>query len=115
MKTIVNLTQDKKDIVKAGNATLGFKDVIGDNILCTGVIIYEKTELNKDNVEETKIVSAIRNADGEFITSVSPTVKNSLEMIVESFSDEILADGVQVIVKSKKSNSNRDFLYLDLV
>lgn len=116
MNILVNITTDKKDLVKANNAVLGFKDVIGNPINMTGVVIYEKEELNEKTGElEAKVVSCIKMDDGEFVTSVSPTVRNSLEMITNTYTAEEIAQGVAVMVKSKKSNSGRDFLYLDLV
>lgn len=116
MNILVNITTEKKDLVKANNAVLGFKDVIGEDIKMTGVVIYEKEELNEKTGElEKKVVSAVKREDGDFITSVSPTVRNSLEMITNTYTADEITAGVPVMVKSKQSNSGRDFLYLDLV
>lgn len=111
-----NITDSKKDLVKAGNTTTMFKDVIGDTITMTGLIIYGKEELDAKTGElETKTVSAIKMSNGEFISSVSPTVENSLTLIANSYDEEEIKAGIEVIVKSKKSNGGRDFLYIDLV
>lgn len=116
MELITNITNDKKDLVKANNAVLGFKDCLGDTIKMCGVVIYNKDEVDEKTGEiTTKTVSAIKREDGEFITSVSPTVKNSLEMIVATYSEEEILSGIDIIIKSKKSNANRDFFYIDLV
>jgi hypothetical protein len=42
-------------------------------------------------------------------------VQNSLNLIVGAFSEDEIKEGIQVVVKSKKSNGGRDFLYIDLV
>lgn len=111
-----NITDSKKDLVKAGNTTTMFKDVIGDNIKMTGLIIYDKEEVDgKTGEVETKTVCAIKKEDGEFISSISPTVENSLTLIANSFDADEIKAGIDVIVKSKKSNGGRDFLYIDLV
>lgn len=116
MELIVNITSDKKDLVKANNAVDGFKDFVGEIIKMTGVIIYTKEDVNEKTGEiERKTVSAIKKDDGEFITSISPTVKNSLDMVVQTYSEEEIKAGIDVVIKSKKSNGGRDFLYLDLV
>lgn len=116
MKILVNITDDKKDLVKANNAVLGFKDVVGEPIEMTGVVIYEKEEPNEKTGEvETKVVSCVKRKDGEFITSISPTVRNSLEMIANTYTAEEIHEGVAVMVKAKKSNGGRDFLYIDLI
>ena len=113
---LTNITADKKDLVKANNAVLGFKDCIGEPITMVGVVIYSKEEVDEKTGDITaKTVSAIKKADGEFITSVSPTVKNSLDMIIETYSEEEIKAGIEVVIKSKKSNTGRDFLYIDLV
>lgn len=116
MKTLVNITSDKKDIVRANNAVLGFKDVIGETLTINGVVIYEKEEVNENTGEiEQKTVTAIKKAeDGEFITSVSPTVKSSLDAVLEVYSEDEIKGGIEIIVKSKKSNAGRDFIYIDL-
>lgn len=116
MEILVNVTSDKKDLVKAGNAVKGFKDVIGSKIKMCGAIIFTKDEVDEKTGEATtKIVSAIKGADGEFITSVSPTVKNSLELIVNTYDKDEILKGIEVMIKSKKSNAGRDFIYIDLV
>lgn len=116
MNILVNITSDKKDLVKAGNAVKGFKDVIGEKIKMTGLIIYEKEELDEKTGEVKKaIVSCVKMENGEFITSISPTVKNSLQLIANTYDADEIKAGVDVMIMSKKSNSNRDFLYLDLV
>jgi len=116
MKIKVNVTESKRDLVKAGNTTLMFKDCIGDTFKMTGVIIYEKEEVDAKTGEcKTKIVSCVKREDGEFISTISPTVENSLSLIVNSYTEEEVKAGLDVIVKTKKSNGGRDFIYIDLV
>jgi hypothetical protein len=116
MNCKVNISNDRKDLVRAGNAMLMFKDVIGDTMTIKGIIIYDKEETNEKTGEiETKTVSCVKREDDEFISSISPTVQNSLNLIVGAFSEDEIKEGIQVVVKSKKSNGGRDFLYIDLV
>lgn len=110
-----NITDSKKDLVKAGNTTTMFKDVIGDNLKMVGLIIYEKEEPNDKGEIEVKTVSAIKLDNGEFVSSISPTVENSLTLIANAYEPDEIKKGLDVIVKSKKSNGNRDFLIIDLV
>lgn len=114
MEILKNISADKKDIVRAGNAVSGFKDAIGKPITMVGVFLYTKEEENKDGVLETKTVSAIKTSDGEFYTSISPTVKNSLQLIADTSETEEIINGIDVVIKSKKSNGGREFLYIDL-
>lgn len=116
MKVLVNISESKKDLVKAGNTTRMFKDVIGEKITMTGAIIYEKDEVNDKTGEvETKKVCCVRDEKGEYISTISPTVENSLQLIVASYEPEEIKAGLPIEVKSKKSNGGRDFIYIDLV
>ena len=110
IKVLLNTTANKKDLVKAGVATTTFKDVIGEAFTMVGVIAYEKTEN-----DEVMTVVAVKREDGEFISSISPTVANSLDVIRGAYSDEEISEGIEVVVKSKKSNGGREFLYIDLI
>lgn len=109
-RILVNTTNSKKDIVKAGVATTTFQDCLGEVFKIIGVIIYEKEEQG-----ETKTVTAVKRDDGEYVTSISPTILSSVETIRSAFDDEELEEGIEVVIKSKKSKGGRDFLYLDLV
>lgn len=112
----VNITDDKKDLVKAGNTTTMCKDVVGEKFVMTGIIIYEKEEINAETGEVKKsMVSCIKKQDGEFISTISPTVLNSLDIIVNCYTPEEIKKGIEIEVKSKKSNSKREFIYIDLV
>jgi pantothenate kinase type III len=120
MNILVNISESKKDLVKGGNTTIMFKDVIGYTLKMTGIIIYEKEEVDTKTGELVKkkvsVVKAIKDDKTEvFVSSISPTVENSLSLIANSFEEEEIKAGIDVVVKSKKSNGGRDFLYIDLV
>lgn len=116
MKVLISVTESKKDLVKAGNTTVMFKDCIGDAFKMTGVIIYEKEEVDPKTGEcSVKKVSCVKREDGEFISTISPTVENSLSLIVNSFEEDEIKAGLDVIIKTKKSNGGREFIYIDLV
>lgn len=116
MKVLTNVTDNKKDLVKAGNSTIMFKDCIGDSFKMTGVIMYEKDEIDPKTGESvTKLVSCVKREDGEFISTISPTVENSLSLIVNCYDPKEIIAGLAVMIKTKKSNSNREFIYIDLV
>jgi len=115
MKVTTNISTDKKDLIKAGNSTIMFKDCIGDTFKMTGVIMFEKDELDKDGKTVTKLVSCVKREDGEFISTISPTVENSLSLIVNCYSEKEILAGLDVMIKTKKSNGGREFIYIDLV
>lgn len=115
MNIKTNISSDKKDLIKAGNSTIMFKDCIGDSFKMTGVIMYDKEEVDKDGKMVTKLVSCVKREDGEFISTISPTVENSLSLIINCYSAEEIKAGLDVMIKTKKSNGGREFIYIDLV
>lgn len=115
MKLITNICEEKKDIVKAMNTTDTMKDVVGEELTINGVIIYEKDEEDEKTGDvKTVTVTAIRTAEGTFYSSISPTVKNSIDAVMEVFTEEEIKAGINIFVKSKTSNGGRDFIYIDL-
>lgn len=115
MKIKVNTLEGKKDLIHAGNAVKMFKDVVGEKLTIVGVIVYEKEEVDdKTGTVDTKLVSCVKEKNGEFISSISPTVQNSLDLIVGAFEPSELSQGIDIIVKEKNSKGNRKFIYLDV-
>lgn len=109
MEIIISTLEDKKDLVRCNNAVDCVQDFKGKKLKALGFIIYNKAD--KDG--EVKTVTAIKLNDG-FITSISPTIRDSVETIITAYEDSEIAAGIDIIVKSKKSKGGRDFYYLDL-
>lgn len=109
MEIITTTLSDKKDLVRCNNAVDCVQDFKDKKIKAFGFIIYNKAD--KDG--EIKTVTAIKLEDG-FITSISPTIRDSVETIITAYEPEEVNAGIDIIVKSKKSKGGRDFYYLDL-
>lgn len=110
-----NITNEKKDLINAVNSTMGFKDILGTPTTIVGAIIYKKDEVDtKTGLPVEKTVASIKTAAGDFVSTTSPTVLQSLEMILESYEPEEVFAGIEIIVKSKKSNGGREFLFIEL-
>lgn len=115
MKILQNITNDKKDLVKASNAVNTVQDLVGESVTINGILIFEKEELDEKSQEVVvQRVSAFRLTNGEFYTSISPTVKSSLESIIEVFDADEIKAGIEIQVKSRTSKGGRDFIYIDL-
>ena len=116
MKIIYNSSNEKKDIVKANNSVDTVKDILDTQFTCTAIIIFDKEQIDEETGDtDTKTVVALKNSNGGFYTSISPTVKSSVEAIVEAYTQEEITSGIDIIVKSKESKAGRDFYYVDLV
>jgi hypothetical protein len=115
MKVLKNTCKDKKDLIKAGNSVTMFKDVVGKELTITGIVIYEKEEVDEKTGEVSKkTVSCVKDNKGEFVSTISPRVANILQMITESYTEDEIGAGLPILVKTKKTNSGRDFIYIDL-
>lgn len=114
IKTTENVT--KVDIVKAGNAVSTAKDIIGTPFKLYAVILAEKEDVDEQSGEIKKQLVTIIKTDMEesFVSSISPTLKSSAENLLDNFSTEDFQAGIPCVVKSKKSNHGRDFVYIDL-
>lgn len=106
-----NVACDKKDVVKAGITSSTLNDLGTKKITITGLLFFNKVD---DETGEVKTVTALKLKDGSFVTTISPTVRQSAEMIANAFEEEI-AGGLELEVKKQKSKQGRDFLLLDLV
>ena len=110
MEIIKTTLNSKKDIINAGNASGVLKDFNGESLTMYGAVIY--SEIDKEGVEHT--VTSIKTDKG-FIGSTSANVRNTVETIMNEWTNEELASGVQFIVRSAKSKSGREFLSLELI
>lgn len=116
MRILTNYTSEKKDLVKANNSVDTVKDILNTPFKCVGIIIFEKDGVDEESGEaDVKTVVALKTEDGHFYTSISPTVKSSVDAIVEAYDKEEVESGLDIVVKSKLSKSERDFYYVDLV
>ena len=115
MNILKSVNCDKKDIVRASNAVDTFKEIVGEIVTINAAVIFEKEEVDEKTGEnKTVVVSAIRKEDGNFNTSISPTIKNSLDTVLSVYSEEEISNGIEVVVRAGTSNSGREFFYIDL-
>lgn len=107
IKTSYN-ENEKREIVKCmGMGQRQLKNEVGTKIDVAGYVLY--TTEDSATGEEKEVLS-ISGKDGNIFASLSPTVIRSFKDLVEVLGDS----GFTVIVKTAKSNSNRDFFYLEL-
>lgn len=120
MNTVLSSNMSKRDLVKAKVCTTSFKDYKEQQLKLFGGVIYDSESVSEETGEvEKQRVSAIKmkneNGEDEVIASISKTVTDSLDVILSEFEDEEIANGIDIVVKAKTSNSGREFLYIDLV
>ena len=112
MITSYNFT--KKDEVNSVSATplQKFKDEV---LTLKGAAITERAD--QETGEMKKVAILVTDEHGT-LTSISGTVINGLDLIIDYMTDmeeEAAQNGVQVKVKSNRSNAGREFLTLELL
>ena len=112
IEMIKSVNCDKKDNVKATITSDVLNDLKQSKITVTGIILFNKVD---DESGEVFPVTALKLKDGKFVTSISPTVRTSAEMIADSFKEEIETTGIEIEIKKGTSKGGRTFLILDLV
>lgn len=115
MKILRSIVAEKKDIVKA-SVTPNICNSIKDKpFKMTGAVIYTKEEEQEDGTIKDLRAVAIKASNGEFYTSISPTIISSVESIIEAYDEEEIRAGVEIVIKGAKANSGREFLFADMV
>lgn len=114
MKATTNIGFSMKEVINSESATQTMSDVAGKTLKVTGILIGEKV----DNEGEKKTV-AVMKTDAGLITTISPTVLNALDTIVNAYESAgalaELEQGITVIVNVKKSANKREFYTLEVV
>lgn len=95
----------KRDLYNAKNGSNKLEN--GLEITLVGVGKYTDTNTNGEQVE----VTVLKAENGDIYTTISNTIGASIEMLSDILADEGKAD---VVVKTKKSTSGRDYFQLVL-
>lgn len=109
MKTIISSTKNigKKDLINASNSR-PLKEMAGKSIVVTGCATMEDTD---KETGEVKSVCYFKTNSGECFTSISDTIGESMDMLIDFINEE----GEQTIdIHMNKSNSGRDFLTMTI-
>lgn len=107
----INFT--KKDEVNSVSAT-PLQKAKNEIITVTGAAITTRADENG----EEKQVALLASKEHGMMSGISSTAIKSLDLIIdymEDLDEEELASGVQLRIKSEKSNAGRDFITLEIV
>lgn len=109
MNIIRRVNIEKKELIKAGQATLTMQDMVGEELTINSVVVFDKLDSDGKNIR----VIVVGTVEKGYITSISPTIINSMEMICEAYEEKEIIDGVKVRIDSEKSaNKGREFLII---
>lgn len=107
MRIKKNVNFGMNEVINSESATQTIADFAGKTVTLSGILFAEKDE-------ETGIKTVVvMKTDAGLITSISPTVINSLETLVGAYEEfGKLADleaGIKVTVNAQQSASKRTF------
>lgn len=112
-RTLICTTEDKKKMYKAiTNGSLQLKDFPGLKINVTDIIQVNSVR-RKTGEEAVKTV--LISDTGECYATLSPTVDDSVNNMVEIFGTPSQENPIAVEFKTGKSNAGREYFYLDVV
>ena len=107
----VNFT--KKDEINSVSAT-PLQKAKGETITLLGAAITKRADENGQE-QDVALLSTLEHG---MMSGISVTAIKSLDLIIdymEDLDEKELASGVQLRIKSEKSNAGRDFITLEIV
>ena len=109
---IKNFNFTKKDEVNSVSAT-PLQKAKNEIITVTGAAIAERPDENG----EVREVALLSTKEHGMMSGISATAIKSLDLIIDYMEDlgEEAKEGVQLKIKSEKSNAGRDFITLEIV
>lgn len=112
MNIINNTFTNNTDTYNAINSGGSLKDIAGNTIDIVGAVVYEDED---KKTGETKTITSFKTSEGEFYGTVSANVLQNLDSMMAmgvEFSEE---KPLSVMVVSKSSKNDREFLSLKML
>lgn len=109
---VKNFNFTKKDEVNSVSAT-PLQKAKNEIITVTGAAIAERPDENG----EVREVALLSTKEHGMMSGISATAIKSLDLIIDYMDDlgDEAKEGVQLKIKSEKSNAGRDFITLEIV
>lgn len=109
---VKNFNFTKKDEVNSVSAT-PLQKAKNEIITVTGAAIAERPDENG----EVREVALLSTKEDGMMSGISATAIKSLDLIIDYMEDlgDEAKEGVQLKIKSEKSNAGRDFITLEIV
>lgn len=109
---VKNFNFTKKDEVNSVSAT-PLQKAKNEIITVTGAAIAERPDENG----EVREVALLSTKEHGMMSGISATAIKSLDLIIDYMEDlgDEAKEGVQLKIKSEKSNAGRDFITLEIV
>lgn len=98
----------KRDLLKASLTTETASAHIGEKLVVVAVDTFRKAD--KETGEEREVV-AIKTEDGKYITAISQTLIDAVDLLADLIADE---EKVVLTIKENVSRGNRKFLTFDV-
>lgn len=120
MKIVQNVNFQLKEIVNCETATTTINSLNNKEIIVTGFLIGLKETIEEETGEVKNLkIGVLKTDDGQLISTISPTVINSMETIINAYKDidqlDEIGKGLLIGIKTAKSTKSRNFIFLELI
>ena len=100
---------DKKESYKAVVTPHTIQELKGKEVVITNLVITEKADENGEILNVTSI-----KVDDTYYSSISKSLYDSAQAIINMFEPEDILDGFTIKVDSAESKNNREFLFFNI-
>lgn len=115
MRDLINTTTDKMMLYNARTVNgKQMQDFVGDEFSVTDIVQYE-TERKNTKEPELGICTVLFTVEGDMYTTMSPTVNDCVQNLVEIFGVPSAEHPIKVQIASGTSKSDREFLQLKAI
>ncbi len=111
MNILVNTSKQKKDVVKATTTKQYLKDFVGKTAKVTNLFKYQKPNAMTGEL----ITNVVLETEHGWLFSQSPSVIETVDILLEGYETEEINDGIDIMIQSGKSNAGREFFYIDVL
>ena len=112
---LIDLTNSPKEKINAANSPYALKENVNTPMKVDQILVYTKSDDTDETVKAQKIASIHDTVTGKWYGTISTTAIETVEMISETFAENIKTEPVDIMAKVMKSKSQREYLTIELL
>lgn len=116
---LIDLTNSPKEKINAANSPYALKENVNTPMKVDQILVYTKSDDTDETVKAQKIASVHDTVTGKWYGTISTTAIETIEMISDmisdTFAESMKSEPVEIIAKTRKSKSDRDYMTIELL
>lgn len=112
---LIDLTNSPKEKINAANSPYALKEIVNTPMKVDQILVYTKSDDTDETVKAQKIASVHDTVTGKWYGTISTTAIETIEMISDTFAESMKSEPVEIIAKTMKSKSDRDYMTIELL